>query len=131
MEMPDVKYAGSGDVSIAYQVIGEGSLDVVLVPDWVSNLIWTWHTPYGRNFYERLGSFVRLIVFDKRGTGPSDRPYFFPDLETRIDDLRAVLDEVGSGSAARVASHEGWSPPQSRIWSRGPASPSGTVASMC
>lgn len=102
-----MKYARSGDVAIAYQVIGEGALDVVLVPDWVSNLIWTWHTPYWRNFYERLSSFARLIVFDKRGTGLSDRPHFFPDLETRIDDLRAVLDAVGSEQPAVVAAHEG------------------------
>jgi class 3 adenylate cyclase/pimeloyl-ACP methyl ester carboxylesterase len=105
--MPDVKYARSGDVAIAYQVIGDGPLDVVLVPDWVSNLVWAWLTPYWRNFYERLGSFARLIVFDKRGTGISDRPRFFPDLETRIDDLRAVLDAVGTERAAIVASHEG------------------------
>jgi class 3 adenylate cyclase/pimeloyl-ACP methyl ester carboxylesterase len=105
--MPEVRYARSGDVAIAYQVIGDGPLDVVLVPDWISNLIWAWHTPYWRNFYERLGSFARLIVFDKRGTGLSDRPHFFPDLETRIDDLRAVLDAVGSERAALVASHEG------------------------
>jgi len=83
VDVPEVKYARSGDVSIAYQVIGDGALDVVLVPDWVSNLVWAWHTPYWRNFYERLGSFARLIVFDKRGTGLSDRPRFFPDLETR------------------------------------------------
>jgi pimeloyl-ACP methyl ester carboxylesterase len=102
-----VKYARSGDVAIAYQVIGGGPLDVVLVPDWVSNLVWAWHTPYWRNFYERLGSFARLIVFDKRGTGLSDRPYFFADLETRIDDLRAVLDAVGSERAALVAAQEG------------------------
>jgi class 3 adenylate cyclase/pimeloyl-ACP methyl ester carboxylesterase len=107
VEMPDVKYARSGDVAIAYQVIGDGPLDVVLVPDWVSNLVWAWHTPYWRNFYERLGSFARLIVFDKRGTGLSDRPHFFPDLETRIDDLRAVLDAVGSERAALVAAQEG------------------------
>jgi len=105
--MPEVKYARSGDVAVAYQVIGGGPLDVVLVPDWVSNLVWAWHTPYWRNFYERLGSFARLIVFDKRGTGISDRPRFFPDLETRIDDLRAVLDAVGTERAAIVASHEG------------------------
>lgn len=102
-----MKYARSGDVAIAYQVIGEGPLDVVLVPDWVSNLVWAWHTPHWRNFYERLGSFARLIVFDKRGTGISDRPRFFPDLETRIDDLRAVLDAVGTERAAIVAAHEG------------------------
>jgi class 3 adenylate cyclase/pimeloyl-ACP methyl ester carboxylesterase len=105
--MPDVRYARSGDVAIAYQVIGDGPLDVVLVPDWVSNLVWAWHTPYWRDFYERLSSFARLIVFDKRGTGLSDRPRFFPDLETRIDDLRAVLDAVGSERAALVAAQEG------------------------
>jgi class 3 adenylate cyclase len=105
--MPDVSYARSGDVAIAYQVIGDGPLDVVLVPDWVSNIVWTWHTPYWRSFYERLSSFARLIVFDKRGTGLSDRPRFFPDLETRMDDLRAVLDAAGSERAAIVGSHEG------------------------
>jgi len=73
----------------------------------VSNLAWAWHTPYWRNFYARLGSFARLIVFDKRGTGLSDRPRFFPDLETRIDDLRAVLDAVGSERVAVVAAQEG------------------------
>ncbi len=107
VEMPEVKYARSGDVAIAYQVIGGGPLDVVLVPDWVSNLVWAWHTPYWRNFYKRLSSFARLIVFDKRGTGLSDRPHFFPDLETRIDDLRSVLDAVGSEHAALVAAQEG------------------------
>jgi class 3 adenylate cyclase/pimeloyl-ACP methyl ester carboxylesterase len=107
VNVPDVKYARSGDVAVAYQVIGDGPLDVVLVPDWVSNLVWAWHTPYWRDFYERLGSFARLIVFDKRGTGLSDRPRFFPDLETRIDDLRAVLDAVGSEQAALVAAQEG------------------------
>lgn len=100
-------YARSGDVAIAYQVIGDGPLDVVLVPDWVSNLVWAWHTPYWRDFYARIGSFARLIVFDKRGTGLSDRPRFFPDLETRMDDLRAVLDAVGSEQAAIVAAQEG------------------------
>ncbi len=107
MNIPDVHYARSGDVAIAYQVIGDGSLDVVLVPDWVSNLAWAWHTPYWRDFYERIGSFARLIVFDKRGTGLSDRPRFFPDMETRIDDLRAVLDAVGSERVALVAAQEG------------------------
>ena len=107
MDMPEVHYARSGDVAIAYQVIGDGPLDVVLVPDWVSNLVWAWHTPYWRSFYERLSSFARLIVFDKRGTGLSDRPRFFPDMETRIDDLRAVLDTVGSERPAFVAAHEG------------------------
>jgi class 3 adenylate cyclase/pimeloyl-ACP methyl ester carboxylesterase len=105
--MPDVHYARSGDVSIAYQVIGEGPLDVMLVPDWVSNLVWYWQSARWRAFYERLASFSRLILFDKRGTGLSDRPHFFPDLETRIDDVRAVLNAVGSERVALVAAQEG------------------------
>jgi class 3 adenylate cyclase/pimeloyl-ACP methyl ester carboxylesterase len=107
MEMPDVHYARSGDVAIAYQVVGEGPLDVVLVPDWVSNVVWHWHSPYWRAFYERMASFSRLIVFDKRGTGLSDRPRFFPDLETRMEDMRAVLEAVGSERAALIAAQEG------------------------
>ena len=107
VEMPEVRYARSGDVSIAYQVIGDGALDVVLVPDWHSNLVWAWQSSYWRRFYEHMSSFARLIVFDKRGTGISDRPRFFPDLETRIDDLRVVLDAVGSERAALVAAQEG------------------------
>jgi class 3 adenylate cyclase len=107
MDVPDVHYAWSGDVAIAYQVVGEGSLDVVLVPDWVSNLVSQWQAPRWRGFFDRLTTFSRLILFDKRGTGLSDRPRFYPDLETRIDDLRAVLDAVGSERAALVASHEG------------------------
>jgi len=108
--VPDVNYARSGDVAIAYQVIGDGPIDVMLVPDWMSNLVWAWHTPYWRNFYERLSSFARLIVFDKRGTGLSDRPRFFPDLETRIDDVLAVLDAVASERTALVAARKaaGW-----------------------
>jgi class 3 adenylate cyclase/pimeloyl-ACP methyl ester carboxylesterase len=107
MDMPDVHYARSGDVAIAYQVIGDGPLDVVLVPDWVSNVVWHWYSPYWRAFYERMASFSRLIVFDKRGTGLSDRPRFFPDLETRMDDVRAVLEAVGSQRAALIAAQEG------------------------
>ncbi len=107
MDVPEVRYARSGDVSIAYQVIGDGPLDVVLVPDWVSNLVWAWQSSHWRSFYERMASFSRLIVFDKRGTGISDRPRFFPDLETRMDDVRAVLEAVGSERAALVAGQEG------------------------
>jgi pimeloyl-ACP methyl ester carboxylesterase len=107
MDIPEVRYARNGDVSIAYQVVGDGPLDTVLVPDWVSNLVWQWHAPRWRAFYERMASFSRLILFDKRGTGLSDRPGFFPDLETRMDDVRVVMDSAGSDGAALVASHEG------------------------
>jgi class 3 adenylate cyclase len=107
MDVPEIRYAWSGDVAVAYQVVGNGALDVILVPDWVSNLVWAWQSPRWRTFYERLASSFRLILFDKRGTGVSDRPRFFPDLETRMDDMRAVLEAVGSERAAVVASHEG------------------------
>ena len=103
----DIRYARSGGVAIAYQVVGDGDTDLVYVPDYVSNLVynWTWH--YYREFYERLAQRFRLILFDKRGTGLSDHGGQFAALETRMDDLRAVLDDVGSTSAVVFGSHEG------------------------
>ena len=70
---PDIRYARNGDVAIAYQVVGEGERDLVWVPDYVSNLVYAWESPYWREFYERLTRSFRLILFDKRGTGLSDR----------------------------------------------------------
>jgi class 3 adenylate cyclase len=102
-----IRYARSGDVSIAYQVVGEGPRDLVLVPGFVSHLEHDWEHPgYGR-FLARLASFSRLIRFDKRGTGLSDRPGGLPDLETRMDDVRAVMDAVGSERAALFGFSEG------------------------
>jgi hypothetical protein len=98
----DIRYARSGGVSIAYQVVGGGDVDLVYVPDYVSNLVYAWETPYWRGFYDRLAERFRLILFDKRGTGLSDLGGSFPALETRMDDVRAVLDAVGS-STARAA----------------------------
>jgi pimeloyl-ACP methyl ester carboxylesterase/class 3 adenylate cyclase len=102
-----VSYARSGDVNVAYQVTGEGPLDLVLVSGFVSHLDNDWAHPASAHFLERLASFSRLIRFDKRGTGLSDRNVGLPDLETRMDDVRAVMDAVGSESAALVGYSEG------------------------
>ena len=94
----EIRYARSAGVAIAYQVVGEGDTDLVYVSDYVSNLVYGWELPYWRMFYERLARSFRLILFDKRGTGLSDHGSQFATLETRMDDLRAVLDAVGSSS---------------------------------
>ncbi|HEX6049288.1 MAG TPA: alpha/beta fold hydrolase, partial [Gemmatimonadaceae bacterium] len=94
-----VHYARSGDLNIAYQVTGDGPLDVVLISGFLSHLEKDWEEPNHARFLERLGSNVRLIRFDKRGTGLSDRPPGLPDLETRMDDVRAVMDAVSSRRA--------------------------------
>jgi pimeloyl-ACP methyl ester carboxylesterase len=105
--IPATKYANSGGVSIAYQVLGDGPLDLVLVPGWVSNLDAFWEEPAVEQFFRRLASFSRLILFDKRGTGLSDRIVDLPSLEVRMDDVRAVLDAVGSERAALFGYSEG------------------------
>jgi class 3 adenylate cyclase len=107
MDRPPVRYARSGDVNIAYQVVGDGPLDLVLVPGFISHLDLDWDEPRSAHFLRRLASFSRLIRFDKRGTGLSDRPGGLPDLETRMDDVRAVLDAVGSERAALFGYSEG------------------------
>ena len=106
---PQTKYARSGDVNIAYQVVGGGSFDLVYVPGWVSHLEYAWEHPAVAHFYNRLASFSRLIRFDKRGTGLSDRvpESVLPTLEQRMDDLRAVVDAVGSERAALFGTSEG------------------------
>lgn len=106
---PRTQYARSGTVNIAYQVIGEGPFDLIYVPGWVSNIELAWDEPEYARFLHRLASFSRLIVFDKRGTGLSDRvpDDALPTLEQRIDDLRAVLDAVGSERAALFGVSEG------------------------
>jgi len=85
----ETRYARSGDTHIAYQVVGEGPLDLVFVMGWVSNLDYLWEGPSAR-FLTRLASFSRLILFDKRGTGLSDRVAELPSIEQRMDDVRAV-----------------------------------------
>ena len=104
-EIPDVRYARSGDVAIAYQVLGDGPVDLVFVP-FFANIRWAWELPMFARFLERLASFSRLILFDKRGTGLSDRPRTLT-LESQMDDLRAVLDEVDSERAALLGAIQG------------------------
>jgi pimeloyl-ACP methyl ester carboxylesterase len=104
---PLTRYARSGDVSIAYQVLGDGPFDIVFVPPMVSNVELGWDVPNVHTFLERLASFSRLIHFDKRGTGMSDRVVGAPTLETRMDDVRAVMDAAGSERAALVGWSEG------------------------
>jgi class 3 adenylate cyclase len=103
--IPDVRYARSGDVAIAYQVVGDGRVDLVLVP-FIGNIRYAWEQPQFAAFFESLASFSRLILFDKRGTGLSDRPRTLT-LETQMDDIRAVLDEVGSQRAALLGGVQG------------------------
>lgn len=103
----DIRYAHNGGVSIAYQVVGQGSIDLVYVPDWVSNLVYGWEYPQVRDFYLRLAQSFRLILFDKRGTGISDHGGQFATLETRMEDLHAVLDAAGSDRPVIFAANEG------------------------
>ena len=99
---PVTRYAKSGDVHVAYQVFGEGPLNLVIIPFFVSNIEVWWEYPDCARWLLRLASFARVAMFDKRGTGMSDRVTELPGLEQRIDDVRAVMDAV-----SRVAWHVG------------------------
>jgi pimeloyl-ACP methyl ester carboxylesterase len=103
------KYAKSGDVHIAYQIVGDGPIDLVIVPGWASNVEGWWELPLAAAFYERLASFCRLIIFDKRGTGVSDQVpiHELPTLEQRMDDVRAVMDAAGFKRAVLFGYSEG------------------------
>ncbi len=107
--MPTTRYASSADLNIAYQVTGEGPRDLVYVPGWISNVEVMWESPRMARFLERMGSFSRLIAFDKRGTGMSDPVPLesLPTLEERMDDVRAVMDAVDSQSATLLGHSEG------------------------
>jgi pimeloyl-ACP methyl ester carboxylesterase len=107
MSTPPTRYATSGDASIAYQVVGDGPIDLVLVLGFATHLELQWESPPLARFFERLSSFSRLIVFDKRGTGLSDPVTEAPTLEERIDDVRAVMDAAGSERAALFGISEG------------------------
>ena len=109
VERPRTRYARSGDVNIAYQVMGEGPLDLIVVPGWISNVDMHWEMLGYEAWAQRMASFCRLIVFDKRGSGLSDRDVGDSTLEERMDDLRAVLDAVGSERAVVVGFSEGGS----------------------
>jgi len=102
-----IRYARSGDVNVAYQVTGDGPIDLVLVHGFFSHLEVDWDHPASRHIIERLSSFSRLIRFDKRGTGLSDRSVGLPDFETRMDDMRAVMDAASSERAVLFGYSEG------------------------
>ena len=109
IDIPAVQYARSGDVDIAYQVVGDGPRALVFVMGWVSNIEYFWREPTFARFLRRLASFSRLILFDKRGTGLSDRVAIdeLPTLEQRMDDVRAVMDAAGVEHAALLGVSEG------------------------
>ena len=104
---PDTRYAQSGEVSIAYQVVGDGPIDLVIAPGFVSHLEIFWEQPLYARYVRRLASFARVILFDKRGTGLSDRAAGMATLEERMDDIRAVMDAAGSRQAAIMGVSEG------------------------
>lgn len=105
--LPETRYVKSGDVHIAYQVFGSGSIDVVFVPGFVSNVEAVWTSPDRERFFERLGSFARVILFDKRGTGMSDRTSQIFTLEQRMADVQAVMDDAGWSRAVLFGMSEG------------------------
>jgi class 3 adenylate cyclase/alpha-beta hydrolase superfamily lysophospholipase len=107
VKIPDTKYAESGGVSIAYQTFGDGPVDIVCVPGWFTNVELTWEDPYKARFYDSLASFARVILFDKRGTGLSDREAQAHTLEERMDDVRAVMDANHSEQACLLGWSEG------------------------
>ena len=107
--MPATHYANSAGANIAYQVVGDGPVDLVYVPGWVSHVELAWEMPELVRGFERLASFSRLILFDKRGTGMSDPVALasLPTLEQRMDDVRAVMDAVGSERSVIFGASEG------------------------
>src|SRR5512133_4393993 len=107
VEIPDVSYARSGDVAIAYQVVGDGQLDIVFVRGTLADLLAAWDQPLFVDHVEGLARSGRVLLFDKRGSGLSDPVRQVPTLETRMDDIRAVMDAAGSERAILWAAHEG------------------------
>src|ERR1700757_4246456 len=105
--LPETRYALSGDVNIAYSVMGNGPVDIVMVPGFVSHIEFRHELPGYTASLRRLSSFARVVTFDKRGQGLSDRISDAPSLEQRIDDVRAVMDEVGSKQAVLLGFSEG------------------------
>ncbi len=109
MKKPETKYAKSDSINVAYQVFGSGTIDLVYIPGWISNIDLMWACPELVNFLTELGKIFRVILFDKRGTGLSDRIMEFPTLEERMDDIRAVMDAVDSEKAVLFGHSEGGS----------------------
>lgn len=120
MDIPETRYAKTTDgVHIAYQAVGDAAVDLVFLTGWTSHLELMWQDPRHVRFLSRLGSFSRLILFDKRGMGLSDRvpDDRLPPLEVRMDDARAVMDAVGSERAVMLGFSEG-GPMATVFWRR-------------
>ncbi len=107
MEVPETRYAVANGVHIAWQAFGAGPVDVVFVPGWFSNVELIWDSPWQKNFFRRLSAFSRVLLFDKRGTGLSDRETAALTLEDRMDDVRVVMDAAGSDRAVLMGNSEG------------------------
>jgi class 3 adenylate cyclase len=107
VQIPDVQYARSGDVAVAYQIVGDGPIDLVFVRGSLADLLAAWEEPRFAQHVEGLASFARVLLFDKRGSGLSDPVRHVPTLEARMDDVRAVLDAAGAGPAVLWSGHEG------------------------
>jgi pimeloyl-ACP methyl ester carboxylesterase len=107
--LPNTRYAKSGNVHVAYQVFGNGDIDLVFFPGFVSNIEVNWEEPHFARWLRKLASFARVITFDKRGTGLSDRLDVLPTMDERMDDVRAVMDAAGSERAAIFGLSEGGS----------------------
>jgi pimeloyl-ACP methyl ester carboxylesterase len=105
--MPETRFAHSGEVAVAYQVFGDGPFDVLFAPSLVTHAELQWKVGVWAQFFERLGRLARVITFDKRGTGMSDRGVGIPDIEERMDDIRAVMDAAGSDRAALIGTSDG------------------------
>jgi pimeloyl-ACP methyl ester carboxylesterase len=106
---PETRYAQSGEFHIAYQVFGQGPADLVIVPGFISNVEESWENPSAARWLERLSRFARVIIFDKRGTGLSDRAAELPGMDQRMDDARAVMDAAHSERAVLLGISEGGS----------------------
>ena len=107
MQQPVTRYAKCGDVHIAYQTFGEGSVNLVVAPPFVSNIENYWDEPDFARWLLRFGSYARCVMFDKRGTGMSDRVAELPGLDVRMEDLTAVMDAVGLERSAVMGVSEG------------------------
>lgn len=105
--LPQTRYARTGEVHIAYQVIGRGPVDLIMIPGWVSHVEFMWEIPMIASFMRRISHFCRLIIMDRRGTGLSDPVVALPTLEERADEIRAVMDDAGSARAALFGISEG------------------------
>jgi pimeloyl-ACP methyl ester carboxylesterase len=107
MTVPEIRYAKSGELRIAYQVVGSGPFDLVFIPGFISNIEVIWEIPEWARFFARLAAFSRLILFDKRGTGLSDLVAGIANLEERMDEVRAVMNAAGSNRATLFGISEG------------------------